>query len=375
MSLVAAVLEGVLMKSSTLGCRREFLKTTLAGGMAALIAGRLIRRTMAVATAQIPATNSSAPTKVAVTHGDDRRDNIVRGLKSLEKEIAAAIGNRRVVIKPNLVTVNVPLACSNAGAIAGILDFLKAIGKLENTIIAESSASNTQQGFRSLGFMDLASKYNVKLVDLDQEKYQTVMAFSETDAMPHPVRVSSILANQADNYIISACMLKTHDRAVATMGIKNIVLGSGIKSSGGRGMGRGNNFNDKPILHGGGPHGISINLAMLAPLLHPSLTVIDGFEGMEGNGPSNGTKVDHRVCVVGADYVAADAVGGALMGLDPGSIGYLTYLADAHVGEGDLNKMEIIGEPVAKLAKKYRLSASVQTQFQWKTPASVTPIQ
>lgn len=363
------------MKSDAVRCRREFLKTTFAGGMAALIAGRLIRRTMAAAPAQPPATSGDVPTKVAVTHGDDRTDNIVRGLKAIEKEIAAAIGNRRVVIKPNLVTVNVPLACSNAAAIAGILDFLKAIGKLDNAIIAESSASNTQMGFRSLGYMDLAAKYNIKLVDLDQEKYQTVMAFSETDAMPHPVRVSSILANQADNYIISACMLKTHDRAVATMGIKNIILGSGMKSSGGRGMGRGNNFNDKPILHGGGPHGISINLAMLAPLLHPSLTVIDGYEGMEGNGPSNGTKVDHRVCVVSSDYVAADAVGGALMGLEPGSIGYLTYLTQANVGEGDLSKIEIIGEPVAKLARKYRLSTSADTQFQWKIPASVMPAQ
>jgi uncharacterized protein (DUF362 family) len=355
------------------GCRRDFLKTTLAGGMAALMAGRLLRSTMAAAPTPLPAPGGSPPVRVALTHGDNRTDNIVRALKSNEKEIAAAIGNRRVVIKPNLVTANVPLACSHADAITGILDFLKAIGKLDNAIIAESSASNTQQGFQFNGYPALASKYNVKLVDLDQEKYQTVMAFSQTDAIPHPVRVSSILANQNDHYIISACMLKTHDRAVATMGIKNIILGAGIKSSGGRGMGRGANFNDKPVLHGGGPHGISINLAMLAPLLHPSLTVIDGFEGMEGDGPSNGTKVDHRVCVVSSDYVAADTVGAALMGLEPNSIGYLTYLAEAKIGEGDLAKIDLLGEPVARLAKKYRLSGSVQTQFQWKTPAQLAP--
>ena len=112
---------------------------------------------------------------------------------------------------------------------------------------------------------------------------------------------------------------------------------------------------------------------MLAPLLHPSLTVIDGFEGMEGNGPSNGSRVDHRVCVVSADYVAADAVGAALMGIEPGTIGYLTYLADAGIGEADPNKMEILGEPVAKLAKKYQLPASIERQLQWKTPAHVAP--
>jgi uncharacterized protein (DUF362 family) len=357
------------MKTHPTASRRDFLKTTVKGGIAALIAGRLIRSTAAAAPAEAPATAAGNPAKVALTHGDNRTDNIVRGLKSLEKEIAAAIGDRRVVIKPNLVTDNVPLACSHADAVAGILDFLKAIDKFDNVIIAESSASSTQRAFQLQGYHEQADKYKVKLVELDTESHQTVMAISENDARPRPVRVSSILADRSRNYVISACMLKTHDRAVATMGIKNIVLGSAMKASG---RGRGG-FNDKPILHGDGPRGININLAMLAPLLHPSLTVIDGFEGMEGNGPSNGTKVDHRVCVVSADYIAADAVGAALMGIEPGTIGYLTYLADAGIGEPDLGKMEILGEPVAKLAKKYQLPASIERQLQWKTPAHVAP--
>ena len=139
--------------------------------------------------------------------------------------------------------------------------------------------------------------------------------------------------------------------------------------SAGGGFGGGS---DKPILHGGGSHGININLAMLAPMLHPSLAVIDGFEGMEGNGPISGTRVDHRVCVVSTDYLAADTVGATLMGIDPANIGYLAYLATAKVGESDLSKMEILGEPVAKLAKKYQLGSSIDTQLQWKHAAKVT---
>ena len=123
------------MKSHPFACRRDFLKSTLAGGMAAIIAGRLVRSTMAVTPAPAPAPAAgdrvNGPTKVALTNGNDRTDNVVRALKNFEKEIAAAIGTRRVVIKPNLVTANVPLACTHAGAITGILDFLKAIGKLE----------------------------------------------------------------------------------------------------------------------------------------------------------------------------------------------------------------------------------------------------
>jgi uncharacterized protein (DUF362 family) len=197
------------------------------------------------------------------------------------------------------------------------------------------------------------------------------MAFNQSDAKPRPVRVSSILANQEDNYIISACMLKTHDQAVATMSIKNIVVGAPLKlpnpNSGG-----GRSVSDKPTIHGGGARGININLALLAPLLHPSLSVIDGFQGMEGNGPIDGTAVDHRVCVVSTDYLAADTVGASLMGIDPADIGYLTYLASAKVGESDLSKMEILGEPVAKLAKKYQLATTIEKQLKWKDPARVS---
>lgn len=402
------------MKSHKTECRRDFLKASMAGGLSAIFAGRMVRSVMAQAPAAPPVQPTQpagAPTQVAVTNGDQRTDNVFRGLKALEKQIAASIGKRRVVIKPNNVSITNQLAATHADALAGILEFLKSIGKLEGAIIAESALGNTMQGFQNFGYTKLADKYNVKLVDLDQEKYQTILAFNESDVMPHAVRVSSMLANQEDNFIISACMLKTHDRAVATMSIKNIILGAPLKlpganagpgqlgvNFGGRGPagavaggagggdtrgggapgrgGRGFGGNDKGILHGGGSYGINVNLAMLAPILHPSLSVIDGYAGMEGNGPIGGTAVDHRVCVVGTDYVAADSVGATLMGIDPMDIGYINYLAKANVGEADLAKMEIVGGGnVEKLARKYQLGQSVQQQFGWKSPARVTAVK
>lgn len=366
--------------------RRGFLKAGMVTSAGALFAGRFARAATTpdaapetTPAAPKPAAAASAgatPSRVALTNGDNRTDNIFRALKSLDQDIAQAIGNRRVVIKPNNVSTTNQLAATHVDALVGILEFLKSIGKLDNAIIAESSTAPTMQGFQNFGYTTLVDKYHVKLVDLDQEKFQMIMAFNETDAMPHPVRVSSMLANQEDNFIISACMLKTHNFAVATMSIKNIILGSALKlPNPNRGMagngGRGFGGSDKPILHGGGAHGININLAMLAPLLHPSLAVIDGFQGMEGNGPMNGTPVDHRVCVVSRDYLAADTVGATLMGIDPGNIGYLSYLATAKVGESDLSKMEILGGSVATLAKKYQLGPSIQNQMLWKNAAHV----
>ena len=77
--------------------RREFLKTGLTTGAAALFSSRFARATesgvgpgMSMATQMSAA--SAAPSKVAVTNGDNRSDNIFRALRSLEKEIAQSVG-------------------------------------------------------------------------------------------------------------------------------------------------------------------------------------------------------------------------------------------------------------------------------------------
>lgn len=81
-----------------------------------------------------------------------------------------------------------------------------------------------------------------------------------------------------DNFIISAAQFKTHDLVVATLSLKNIVVGSAIKRRGGeRPEGGPWGASDKPVNHGGGFRGINYNLFALAARLHPHLAVIDGY--------------------------------------------------------------------------------------------------
>ena len=179
--------------------RRDFLlKTGLATGAAALFAGRFAHAADAPGSApqtpaapQAAAAASAAPAKVALTNGDNRTDNIFRAMKSLEKEIAQSIGNRRVVIKPNNVSTTTQLPATHADALAGILEFLKSIGKLDNAIIAESALGSTMEGFQNFGYTTLADKYKVKLVDLDHEEYKTILASSFRRACSRPTIWSS----------------------------------------------------------------------------------------------------------------------------------------------------------------------------------------
>ena len=107
----------------------------------------------------------------------------------------------------------------------------------------------------------------------------------------------------------------------------------------------------------------------LAQKLHPHLAVIDGYDGMQGNGPMRGDPVDHRVCVVSSDWLAADRVGVELMGIDFGNVGYLNFCADAGLGQADLKQIEVVGEPVARHVKTYKLADNIEQQLVWKKPA------
>ena len=344
--------------------RRSFIKTSILGGVAATFIN--------------PLDSSSAFSKqeqlasgVAITTGNNRADLAFRALQPFAKQVRQAIGKRRVILKPNNVAIDIQLASTHVDTLEGVLEFLKSIRKLDNVAIAESAASGpTFNGFENFGYLRLADKYPVKFIDLDKEGSEVLYVFDERDFKPHPVRFSRVLLSP-DSYIISVARMKTHDRTVVTLSLKNIIFGAPLKDEGfafGKNRKEGSR-SDKSIVHGGGIRGINYNLFDLAPRLHPHLAVIDGFEGMEGNGPNNGTPVDHRVCVASTDWLAADRVGVELMGVDFAKVGYLNYCAQSGFGVSDLSKIEIIGESISNHIKPYKLNSNIEKQLIWMKPA------
>jgi len=345
--------------------RRSFLKTSVIGGVATSFAVPMNPFASFVKQEDFAAS-------VAISTGDHRADLAFRALKPYSKQIQQAIGNRRVVLKPNMVSTEVPACATHVDTLEGILEFLKSIGKLENVIIAESAANApTFEGFSNYGYFSLTKKYPVKMVDLDSEGSEILYVFDEKDFRPHPVRFSSIILSPG-SYVVSVARMKTHNLAVATLSLKNIVFGAPLKDIGFR-LGPNTKAGtkcDKPTLHGSGARGINYNLYNLASRVHPDLAVIDGFEGMEGNGPRLGTPVDHRVCVVSTNWFAADRVGVELMGIDFAKMGYLNYCAQTGLGVADLNRIEIVGESIKNHIKPYKLHENIEQQLIWMKPVS-----
>jgi uncharacterized protein (DUF362 family) len=287
--------------------------------------------------------------RVSLIKGDDRREITQKVLEIISGDIKKGLATRQPVIKPNFVSSTIQLASSHVGQVRGILDFLTGFYH-DKIIIAEAACYDTIKAYKNFGYMHLPDEYNVELVDLNMGPYETV-SITGRDNKPITVRVSSLLLDK-NNYLISAAKMKTHDSVVVTLSVKNMAVGSIVG-------------NDKKAVHQG-VRNTNRNIAGLAERVWPDLAVIDGFEGMEGDGPTDGDPVLLNIALASTDALAADRVACEIMGVDFHSVGYLHYCAERGLGEADMDKIEVVGERVKDCVRPFRLHHAVEEQYAWK---------
>jgi uncharacterized protein (DUF362 family) len=315
---------------------------------------------------------SDATPAVALMKGDDRRKNVIAALEAIDDQIRPKLARKKsVVIKPNNVSTTRQLAATHADALRGIIEYLAP--RFKGPIyIAEASAGYSPEGFENFGYTKVEAEFksrNVKLIDLNEEAKYEVLNLINGDLLVQPCRLAARLLDP-DAFIINACMLKTHNVAVATMSIKNMTLGAPLHSK----RGETPRWNDKRIYHGGVRltlYDMLLTAQKMAPYF--GVSVIDGFEGMEGNGPSSGTPVDHRVAIASTDFVAADRVGVEIMGINPDWLGSVKYCANAGLGQYDLAKIKIRGERPETVKKQYKLHNDIERQLQFTGPLTELP--
>jgi uncharacterized protein (DUF362 family) len=333
--------------------RRRFLQAGLgaAGGLA-LGGGALGGLARLPGTAPRPQSGRRAiygrpagPASVSLVKGDDRYRIVTQSLEAIKDEILGSIGNRTIILKPNVVLSANPLSDTHVDTVRAILDFLKPHYK-KTIIIGEAGHQPTFDGFRACGYLELEKSYNARLVDLNRDRFERRYVFG-ADHRPLPVRISSTCLDRS-NYVISAARMKTHDYVLVTLSLKNLILGCPIKDD---------SSNDKALFHTG-PKAVNdichFNMFHIAQDVFPDLAVIDGFEAMEGNGPAWGTPFPARVALAGLDAVAVDTVATRIMGFDPGRVLYLAAMSGAGMGQGDLEKIKIIGTPLDQCLYKFK---------------------
>jgi len=311
----------------------------------------------------------AGPATVALARGGSRGASVKAALEYVTDQIELDAA-RCVLIKPNFVTVDRQLAATHVDAVRATLDFVRA--RYDGpVVVAEGAAlSSTWEGFHNYGYDALVEEYGVELVDLNVGDTVAVQVYSRR-LRPLTVHVARAVV-EAD-YRISVGPPKTHDVVIATLSIKNIVMGSLVNPQAGRRRGGvpalvrrlaglapkwvwqselaewgkgvflgGPGGSSKMAMHQGFPV-INLNLALVAPLVWPHLAVIDAWRAMEGDGPGSGDPVDWKVALASTDPLALDVLAAHLMGFDPRQIGYLQYCRWLGLGIGELERVEVVG--------------------------------
>jgi len=274
--------------------------------------------------------------KVAIIKGSIPVETTVKALKMIEPDVDSVLSERKpVLIKPNYINSKHPSTgiTTDSRVIEGIVKFLKE-RKIENIIIGEGTGfGDTFQAFKVAGVDKVAERYGVKLIDLNKDEFVEVYP-------PNPLSLGKVrVAKTAlDSIIISVPKLKPHREAVVTLSLKNMMGALATKGT----------------MHVGS---LSKNIVDLASVLKPSLAVIDGIIAGEGH-ETSGNPVEMDLVIAGIDPVAVDAVGTAVMGIEPTEVKHLVLAEKKGLGTCNLEKITILGEPIEKVRRKFNRSLS-----------------
>lgn len=303
--------------------------------------------------------------KISFIKSDDRRYNIERCLSLIKSEVISVLKDcQNVVIKPNCVVDNNKLAATSVEALDALLEFISPYVSSQILLAEGTGIGDTMKAFTNYGYFSLQEKYDFAILDLNNDDFEMVNIIDRNNKNV-PVQASKTILNS--DCLISITPPKTHNEVVFSGGIKNVVVGSLLRPSGSlpaRLASRLGLFkNSKTAIHQG-YHAINQNIFSLFNKIPLKLTIIDGFESMEGEGPIDGDLVPSHWAIASSDPIAADFLACQLMGIDIADIGYLALLEQA---EEDKSDYFVTGDDWKKSVKKFKMHSNFDKMKEWKS--------
>jgi uncharacterized protein (DUF362 family) len=231
------------------------------------------------------------------------------------------VGGCSVLIKPNIGRaakagqgINThPLAI--AGAICAVRDAGAA-----RVVVGESPivGVSTHEAFARAGIKEVAEKYGVELLDMDEKK-PVKIEIPDSRILGH-TRISPYVYDF--DFILSLPVAKCHMHTGVTLSIKNMkgclyrhekVRYHQLEYAPGR------VYEEKTL---------DSAISDLATVLLPHVSLIDGYTGMEGLGPSGGEAITSDFAVASWSPAAADMYACIMMGIDPQEIMHLRLVSE-----------------------------------------------
>jgi uncharacterized protein (DUF362 family) len=347
---------------------------------------------------------------------------VAEALGLIADEVHACVAPS-VVIKPNLVSHRVQLPSTHADTLSATLDTVLAAGARAVTVA--EGATDATAGFKRFGYHGEAWGRPVRFLDLNRDESDwEPLVLTALDGAPLAARLSRTIATAECR--VSLALAKTHVTSMVTLSLKNMLSSihpaDRIMMHGHAGGGNGYRGWKRPIIEflkgdslavnlltrlmgrlrnarnawralticGRDPfeallpaelsylrsvEAMNRNLVALARRTKPHLSVVDGWVGMHREGPRHGTPVRLGVVVAGTDAVAVDAVAAAVMGFDPRTIGYLQYAQEAGLGVADLARINVVGDPIAEVRRRFVPHSNHAIQRHWSRVARAPAYQ
>ncbi|SHK22780.1 Uncharacterized conserved protein, DUF362 family [Anaerobranca californiensis DSM 14826] len=280
--------------------------------------------------------------KVAITRAFTYREEEV--IKGLEEgfNLLGGLGNyvkpgQKVLLKVNALSAKTPEqnVTTHPQVVGGMIDLLQKIGC--EVWVGDSAGGNMQQGsptgtaLKVSGIAEVVEKKGAKLINFDSTGFE----IRKGGKVFKKLYIAKPLF-EAD-VVISMAKFKTHGLTLLTGGVKNMF---GVVP----GRAKANYHKEAQTVEQ-----FCLGLLELYREVKPHLTVIDGIEAMEGNGPSAGNTKKCGILVISSDAISADRVLGEILPCRFEDVLTTYWGHKLGLGEGDIKNIEVLGTKIEDL--------------------------
>ncbi|KKQ90860.1 MAG: hypothetical protein UT15_C0003G0035 [Berkelbacteria bacterium GW2011_GWA1_39_10] len=291
--------------------------------------------------------------KVALTSEENRYETVFKAIDYFKNDIQEKISRidrddhhkNYILIKPNCVVTDNPLAATHPDAILAVLDFLQPLWNGRIILAEGSGIGSTMEAFKNYGYLKLKTDYpNLEFSDLNYSNAIFIDIFNN-NLQNQRIKISNTVHECPLR--ISVSPPKTHNSVIVTLSIKNMAIGSILTE-------------DKEHLSHM-PKSLNRSIAAINEYTFSHFAVIDGWQGMEGKGPDYGKKVDCRFAVASTDTLAADIIATQIMGFNPLEIGYLNFSGAQKI----INNIDVLGRKPTDFQFHFKPHPTYKKQLEW----------
>jgi uncharacterized protein (DUF362 family) len=244
-------------------------------------------------------------------------------------------GYGKVLIKVNFITTKTwdSGATTDPIVVEAIIKKLKKLPLEVFVVESDATVTNADKAFEATGMKEMCQQNGIQFLNLRHQKDKVKISIPGCETLGS-ITVPRIVKESA---VVSAAKLKTHMATKVTLGMKNMfgLLPDKFKAK----------YHAK---------GISKVVVDINTVIKPALTIIDGFVGMEGKGPTDGTPVKMDLIIAGRDVVATDATAARVMGFDPTEISHIRRAYEK--GLGNIENIEVLGSKLEDVKQVFKRS-------------------